>query len=141
MAEVDMALGVIDKFEGATGFSLVPKNSEMEKALETLRRYNPTPSPGDERYEKKIGKLASGQWQVLYAPHMYVLQQVLEIHRISCKDNANTKARVPTGPGHVIQPSLHLGDTRRSQHHPLQRKIRVQAFWQWVAKRSGLVRL
>ena len=71
-----MALGVVEKLieQGKdTRFSLIPKNPEMEKALETLRRYNPTTSPGDERY-----KLANGQWQVLYAPHMYVLQQVLE---------------------------------------------------------------
>jgi hypothetical protein len=83
MPEVSKALGVIEKLiekrgKEQTSFSLVPKNPEMEKALETLRRYNPTTSPGDERYQQKTGKLASGQWQVLYAPHMYVLQQVLE---------------------------------------------------------------
>ena len=76
------ALGVVQKLAAAqqdaarARFRLVPKNDEMEKAIKVLIQSNPTDAPGVWDSEEKTSRLANGEWRVLYAPHMYVLQQV-----------------------------------------------------------------
>lgn len=80
--EVAAARGEIEKLAESqhdaarARFRLIPKNDKIEKALQILIASNPTEAPGRWDSEEKTARLANGQWRVLYAPHMYILQQV-----------------------------------------------------------------
>jgi len=63
--------------KSATRFQLVPKDEAMEQAIKILKASNPTPNPGEWNSQDKTSQLADGQWEVLYAPHMFILQKVL----------------------------------------------------------------
>jgi hypothetical protein len=111
-SELSAALDVVDKLAESqnTGarFRLVAKNPEMENALSTLIASNPTAAPGRWDSEEKTARLANGQWRVLYAPHMFVLQQVRFHRAVSIKSFHESKKLVS------------------SQHHSVNDKVAVR---------------
>mmetsp|Transcript_56630 Transcript_56630/g.132631 ORF Transcript_56630/g.132631 Transcript_56630/m.132631 type:complete len:310 (-) Transcript_56630:60-989(-) len=57
-------------------FVLTPKDKVLEEALFELMQKNPTRDPGDWKDDDKTARLATGTWEVAYAPHIATLQKL-----------------------------------------------------------------
>ena len=156
MAEVD---ALIAQRAGASRFTLTPKSAAMEDAIQTLRACNPTDAPGVWDSPEKTRRLADGEWHVLYAPHMFRLQTLLATEfgprLITCclgllHAPAFAYAASPHAYTSQIQDAVpvtpplqvYLGVSRRAaESHRVQRALRVQPVWQWLAQCCRHLRL
>uniref|UniRef100_A0A6T8MXP1 Plastid lipid-associated protein/fibrillin conserved domain-containing protein n=1 Tax=Hemiselmis andersenii TaxID=464988 RepID=A0A6T8MXP1_HEMAN len=65
-------------FGNAGAFELRGKDAGIEAWLASAGTTNPTADPGQWDSDDKAKRLAEGVWEVCYAPHISVMQQVLQ---------------------------------------------------------------